>query len=173
MLGLSIYAMNRLKQIQNATRPNVVRPDSMDFQSPKADGGSTVFSDPEGWSKLGRPDRSEPLVGMPAQMPPMDGAVELNKYQRSVHALVNGQREQTPRWKEQYGVWQFEHQTMQAVADFYRNAAEASGFKLVSTPQQKKDLLIRNFVNLKGNLMIRTKQMGPKVFLVLQYRYTI
>ena len=175
LLGLGIYAMKRLDRIRSGVRPSIVRPDPLTYRKPAeaTDPSGRLLEGPRGWKQMGRPVQSEPLKGLPADLPLMDGALELNKYQRSVYGVVAGQREATPRWKEQYGVWQFEDQPMETVAEFYRKAAEAAGFEPFDDPHQKPDLLIRNYTRGRSNLMVRTRQQGGKVFLVLQYRYNI
>ncbi|MDX1564345.1 MAG: hypothetical protein R3236_03015 [Phycisphaeraceae bacterium] len=175
LLGLGIYAMKLLDRRQQAVRPHIVRPDPLAYRKPPkaADPTGRLLEGPSGWKRLGRPVRSEPLRGLPAGLPLKKGAMELNKYQRSVYGVVAGQREPTPRWKEQYGVWRFEDEPMEQVAEFYRKAAEAAGFELFGEPLEKPDLLIRNYTRDGANLMVRTRRQGGKVFLVLQYRYNI
>jgi hypothetical protein len=175
MLGVCIYGLLYIEQLKQQERPLIVRPDPNSYrQGDQSSRSAHSMMQPDKWQQLLEPPEGKLFDGIPADLPAYEGATRLKVIERPVYGVVNNKRLPEPTWQEQIGTWRIRGGKVEAVAEFYRNAAETAGFKFWGEGLRKEGVVNLNYVR-KGSdrLLISVRRLDQTVFLTLTYLYTI
>lgn len=119
-------------------------------------------TDAEGMAQLlSRPDH-EPTDAEPAALPPYPGGVNLMRFRRTDHRLV-----------EHVSIWSISDADVEDVASFYQRAATDEQFVPTGDQRRSADVIESRYIRDPQLLSVRCRQAGDDVRVVLQLRYTV
>lgn len=111
----------------------------------------------------GMPGVGGPLDHEPAHLPALRTGTQLTRFRRDGDGYAN-----------EYAVWEFAGKKSAWAASFYTEAAEAAGFRLIDEATLDSSKVIRRtFTRGNERLVVRARQTGDAVRLVLHLRYTL